>query len=187
VPGLDLKRFWRYSLHTAVGAKWIAKKAGENTDLAFTIGMMHAIGQLVIHAGMPAEAQELDKDWPVFTTAAAWRRSKKPRWASISARSVPNWPMRWKFPAMFRDTIAQLPRTDSQQSPPNRMAGRDPPGRVARAGRRERSSGQTRTQLAASLPACDCGSAWAWQADHPAGGDAASLSELSAGLDELIH
>jgi HD-like signal output (HDOD) protein len=24
VPGLDLKQFWRYSLHTAVSAKWIA-------------------------------------------------------------------------------------------------------------------------------------------------------------------
>ena len=32
VPGLDLKRFWRYSLHTAVAARYIAKKVGLNTD-----------------------------------------------------------------------------------------------------------------------------------------------------------
>src|SRR5471032_2131471 len=36
VPCLDLKQFWRYSLHTAVSAKWIAKKTKENTDLGFT-------------------------------------------------------------------------------------------------------------------------------------------------------
>src|SRR3954463_9072629 len=35
VPGIDLRRFWRYTLHTAVGARWMAGKAGENGDLAF--------------------------------------------------------------------------------------------------------------------------------------------------------
>jgi HD-like signal output (HDOD) protein len=61
VLGLDLKQFWRYSLNAAVSAKWIAKKTKENTDFAFTIGMMHGIGQLVIHSAMAEQAMALDK------------------------------------------------------------------------------------------------------------------------------
>lgn len=46
VAGFDLKKFWRYSMHTAVVAKWLAKQKKVNSDFAFTVGMMHAIGQL---------------------------------------------------------------------------------------------------------------------------------------------
>ncbi|MBC3918689.1 HDOD domain-containing protein [Undibacterium sp. CY18W] len=61
MPGVDLKQFWRYSLHTAVVAKWLAKKAHANSDFAFTVGLMHAIGQLVMHAGMPEQMLQIDK------------------------------------------------------------------------------------------------------------------------------
>ncbi|MBC3931648.1 HDOD domain-containing protein [Undibacterium curvum] len=61
MPGVDLKQFWRYSLNTAVAAKWIAKQAHGNSDFAFTVGLMHAIGQLVMHAGMPEQTLQIDK------------------------------------------------------------------------------------------------------------------------------
>ncbi|MDE2430841.1 MAG: HDOD domain-containing protein [Burkholderiales bacterium] len=61
MPGVDLKQFWRYSLHTAVVAKWLAKKLRGNSDFAFTVGLMHAIGQLVMHAGMPEQTLQIDK------------------------------------------------------------------------------------------------------------------------------
>ncbi len=61
MPGVDLKQFWSYSLHTAVAAKWLAKKAHCNSDFAFTVGLMHAIGQLVMHAGMPEQMLQVDK------------------------------------------------------------------------------------------------------------------------------
>lgn len=119
VPGLDLKRFWRYSLHTAVGAKWIAKKAGENTDLAFTIGMMHALGQLVIHAGAPAEAQELDKLASIYSPSRMTEEKAALGYdfSEVGAELA----LRWKFPALFADTIHSFPEP-LQQSPPNRMA-----------------------------------------------------------------
>jgi len=59
--GVDLKLFWRYSLHTAIVGKWLAKKLQLNSDLAFTVGLMHAIGQLVMHAGMPEQTLQVDK------------------------------------------------------------------------------------------------------------------------------
>ncbi|MEB0139047.1 MULTISPECIES: HDOD domain-containing protein [unclassified Undibacterium] len=61
MPGVDLKRFWRYSLYTAVVSKWLAKQVRGNSDFAFTVGLMHAIGQLVMHAGMPEQMLQIDK------------------------------------------------------------------------------------------------------------------------------
>lgn len=53
IPGLDLAAFWRYSLKAAVIARWLAKQAGAEPNQAFTLGLMHGIGQLVMHAAMP--------------------------------------------------------------------------------------------------------------------------------------
>lgn len=107
VPGLDLKQFWRYSLHTAVSAKWIAKKTGENTDLAFTIGMMHAIGQLVIHAAMPEQAMALDK----VAGPLDPRRldSEQASFGYTFANVGAELARRWKFPDAFSETIQAFP------------------------------------------------------------------------------
>ncbi|CDG84735.1 HDOD domain-containing protein [Janthinobacterium agaricidamnosum] len=119
VPGLDLKQFWRYSLHTAVSAKWIAREAGENTDLAFTIGMMHAIGQLVIHAAMPEQAMQLDKiAGPLDSRRLdAEQVSLGYCFADVGAELA----SRWKFPAPFGAAIAAFP-APLAAAPLNRMA-----------------------------------------------------------------
>lgn len=119
VPGLDLKQFWRYSLHTAVSAKWIAKQTGENTDLAFTIGMMHAIGQLVIHSAMPEQALALDKvAGPMDARRLdAEQASLGYTFADVGAELA----RRWKFPTTFSETISAFPAPLSH-TPPNRLA-----------------------------------------------------------------
>jgi HD-like signal output (HDOD) protein len=53
IPGLELAAFWRYSMKAAVIARWLAAKADVDPNQAFTVGLMHAIGQLVMHAAMP--------------------------------------------------------------------------------------------------------------------------------------
>lgn len=107
VPGLDLKQFWRYSLHTAVAAKWIAKKTKENTDLAFTIGMMHGIGQLVIHSAMAEQAMALDKvAGPLDARRLdAEQASFGFTFADVGAELA----RRWKFPPTFAETITAFP------------------------------------------------------------------------------
>jgi HD-like signal output (HDOD) protein len=119
VPGLDLNQFWRYSLHAAVAAKWIAKQAKENTDLAFTITMMHAIGHLVIHAGMPEQAMQLDKVAPPLDSRRidAEQVSLGYNYADVGAELA----VRWKFPAPFADAIRLFP-DPLAQTPLNRMA-----------------------------------------------------------------
>lgn len=103
VPGIDLKRFWRYSLHTAVAARWLATRAGDNADLAFTIGMMHGLGQLVIHTGLPEEAEDLDKVAGIYEPG---RSSAELDAFGYDAGAVgAELALRWKFPDVFAATI----------------------------------------------------------------------------------
>jgi HD-like signal output (HDOD) protein len=119
VPGMDLRQFWRYNLHTAVAAKWLAKQAKENMDIAFTIGMMHSIGQLVLHAALPAKAQEIDAECGALEHGrlAAEQAVLGYDFADVGAELA----LRWKFPAAFSDTIKAF--GDPQAGAPmNRLA-----------------------------------------------------------------
>lgn len=118
-PGLDLKQFWRYSMNTAVVAKWLAQEADENSDLAFTVGMTHAIGQLVIHVAMPEQALQVDKTSGFFDSSRidAERTSFGYDYADVGAELA----SRWKFPLTFSDAIRAFPEPMELQ-PFNRMA-----------------------------------------------------------------
>ena len=107
VPGFDLKKFWRYSMHTAVVSKWLAKHKKTNSDFAFTVGMMHGIGQLVMHAAMPEEMLEVDKiagplDARRFDVES---NSFGYNFANVGAELA----TRWKFPVDFATTIRAFP------------------------------------------------------------------------------
>ena len=65
LPGIDLPQFWKHSLYTACTARWLAEHAALNGDLAFTLGLMHGIGQLHLHSVAPAAAAALDLKVPV--------------------------------------------------------------------------------------------------------------------------
>lgn len=60
VPGMNLQHFWNYSLNTARYARALAGLTRQNQGAAFTCGLIHAVGELVMHVGMPDEMQELD-------------------------------------------------------------------------------------------------------------------------------
>jgi HD-like signal output (HDOD) protein len=179
VPGLDLKRFWRYSLHTAVTAKWIAKKVGLNTDLAFTIGMMHAIGQLVMHSGIPAEAQELDKTVGSYDMGrlAAEMEAFGYDYSQVGAELA----VRWKFPDIFPDTIRGFAQPLAAK-PMSRMAAVVHLA-VWRAAAEELKLGAE--ARAANVPAevaAALGLGPQELLDEMPG-----MAELSAGLEEMIH
>ncbi len=179
VPGLDLKRFWRYSLHTAVAGKWIAKKVGLNTDLAFTIGMMHAIGQLVMHSGLPVQAQELDKTVSSYDPArlAAEMDAFGYDYSQVGAELA----VRWKFPDIFPDTIRGFPQPLGT-TPLSRMAAVVHLA-VWRATAEEQKLGAE--ARAASVPA-EVAAALGLGPDELLD-EMPSLADLSAGLEEMIH
>ncbi len=179
VPGLDLKRFWRYSLHAAVASKWVAKKSGENTDLAFTIGMMHAIGQLVIHAGNPVQAQELDKEADPYADERLMKEKALLgyEFAEVGSELA----LRWKFPAVFIDTLRQFP-TPLGDHAASGIASCVHLGVWRARAEENRVSGDA---LAATLPT-DVVSRLGLQADHLLK-EMPSMADLSAGLEELVN
>lgn len=60
-PGFDRKAFWKHSLAVASTAKWLAKQAKINGEVAFTCGMVHNIGEMLIHIVVPEMAVKIDK------------------------------------------------------------------------------------------------------------------------------
>ena len=97
VPGIDLKQFWRYSLRAAEIARSLAGVLHQNQGNAFTAGLIHAIGILVMHIAMPDRMAPLDMATPPLDLQPR-RRRDAPRWATPTPRSAPAWSKSWQFP-----------------------------------------------------------------------------------------
>ena len=107
MPGVDLKQFWRYSMYTAVIAKWLAKQIKANSDFAFTVGLMHAIGQLVMHAAMPEQTLQIDKiAGPLDSRRLSVEHSSFGyNFSDVGAELA----KRWRFPDNFSVVIKGFP------------------------------------------------------------------------------
>lgn len=103
MPGVDLKQFWRYSLHTAVAAKHLARPLQLNAELAFTAGLMHAIGELVMHAAMPEPMLQLDKMVGVLDPRRIVVEQQSFGYSYVQAGA--KLAEAWKFPADFVGAI----------------------------------------------------------------------------------
>ena len=57
--GFDHKAFWRHSIATAACCKMLARRVHYNQDFAFTAGLMHDIGRLVLISTFPLEYQKV--------------------------------------------------------------------------------------------------------------------------------
>lgn len=96
VPGVNLEQFWRYSLNAAKICKTLGKSMKLNDGAAFTAGLVHAVGDLVMHIGMPDEVAKLD--WSVspldLNRAAAEKDAFGFTYADVSAAFA----QKWDFP-----------------------------------------------------------------------------------------
>lgn len=68
--GLDLERFWRHCIRTALTARALARRAGLDPEAAFTAGLLHDIGRLLVasvqplwHARVEAEVRAGKGSW----------------------------------------------------------------------------------------------------------------------------
>jgi len=178
MPGVDLKRFWRYSLHTAVAAKWLAKLLHGNSDVAFTVGLMHAIGQLVMHAAMPEKMLQIDKiAGPLDSRRAdVEQTSFGYSYADVGAELA----KRWRFPEEFTTVIKATPDPLEHQ-PFVPMA-----AIVHLAAWRSRAedSQYTPEEMEAVFPV-EVATALGIQADLMLN-NMPALAELSAGLEDLV-
>ncbi len=192
VQGMDLPQFWRYSLNTACSARWLAQASGNNADLAFTVGLMHGLGQLMMHVAVPAAMKPLDKAChPLAGERAAQEQAALGyHFGTVSAEMA----RRWKFPAEVADPLAMAPLP-----PPGKPL--DPlAAQIHIAAWRARQDAlRLSPQMAASTwpaSAADAlGLPLRWLPDDATlGGDHPALTppmpaleELSRGLDAMLH
>lgn len=58
-PGFDDRAFWRHSIATAACARVLARRTRFNQDYAFTAGLLHDIGRLVLVSSYPELYQQV--------------------------------------------------------------------------------------------------------------------------------
>jgi HD-like signal output (HDOD) protein len=106
-PGMNLKQFWIYNLYTACASRWLAGSAGANSDLAFTLGLMHGIGQLQMHAAMPAQMVSVDQQMNVLDAgrAALEKEVLGFHYGDVSAELAKI----WNFPQALVTALREIP------------------------------------------------------------------------------
>lgn len=101
--GFDGMIFWRHSIRTAVCAKVLAKHIGLSPETAFTAGLLHDIGKLVMGVYFPQafeQAHEFDAGSTIETLQAE-RTALGMDHAAIGGEVA----KRWHFPPEIREAV----------------------------------------------------------------------------------
>lgn len=101
-PGFDLTRFWRHSFMVANRSKWVAHYTKENAEVAYTCGMTHAIGELLIHIIMEDQAAGIDL---LVQQGADREELEKSQLGFDFTEAGEALATRWKFPKEICDAI----------------------------------------------------------------------------------
>jgi HD-like signal output (HDOD) protein len=118
-PGIDLTKFWQDSFAVGAVCKWIAQFSRDDPETAFTCGMIHNIGELLINILMPNECAEMRK---VVAKGAKNVDIEKNYLGFDFSDAGAELATRWKFPDAIVDGIRyQLQPTSKGDFP--RLAG----------------------------------------------------------------
>lgn len=97
VPGVDLQAFWQHAMLTGTLASSLARRAGRNAEYGYSAGLMHRVGQLMIHIAFPRVAEEIARDChdlSVSERAAVEYLKLHTTHCEVGAELA----MRWNFP-----------------------------------------------------------------------------------------
>lgn len=103
VPGMQMPTFWRYSLDVAKISRALAGLVHENQGTAFTAGLLHAVGELVMHIGMPDEIKTLDRAVSTFDPRRA--RAEFRTFGFAYGQVGAGLAKAWNFPQQLVDTL----------------------------------------------------------------------------------
>ncbi len=103
VPGIQLQQFWSYCLNVGKVSRSLAGVLRVNQQAAFTCGLIHAVGELAMHLGMPDSVAKLN---PEVTPISLKRVDVEMRafgfcYAHVSA----GFARQWKFPQTMVDAL----------------------------------------------------------------------------------
>ena len=103
VPGLELNQFWRYSLDVAKLSRKLARAARANAGMAFTTGLIHASGELVMHLGMPQQMDWLNNQAGPLSLLRARVENHLLGYCYVEVGAA--FARSWAFPAALVDAI----------------------------------------------------------------------------------
>ena len=103
VPGINLQRFWDYSLNVARVSRSLAGVVRQNQQAAFTCGLIHAVGELAMHLAMPeATAMVSERCEPLdLRRASVERNTFGYCYATVGA----GFARMWRFPQPMVDAL----------------------------------------------------------------------------------
>jgi HD-like signal output (HDOD) protein len=103
VPGINLQKFWDYSLNVARVSRALAGVAKQNRQAAFTCGLIHCIGELAMHLALPKEIARLNEEVAPLDLKRALleRREFGFCYASVGA----GYARKWQFPQTTIDAL----------------------------------------------------------------------------------
>ena len=106
IRGINLPQFWRYNLYTACTARWLAQRTDVNPDRVFTLALLHAIGQLQMHAIMPQAMAPLDAQMDVLAPGRAQLEQQAFgfHYGDVSAELA----RAWNFPLPLTDALRHI-------------------------------------------------------------------------------
>lgn len=103
VPGVDLQQFWRYSVNAAKISRSLAGMVRQNQATAFTAGLIHAVGELVMHLGMADAMAPLNRITPPLDLRRA--RTEQRMFGYCYAEVGAGFARRWQFPDLIVDAL----------------------------------------------------------------------------------
>ena len=102
-PGIHLQQFWRYSCNTAKLARSLAGSVHQNQQAAYTAGLLHGLGELVIQLADPVRAAKIN----TLLSPLDLRRAPLEQrifgycYSHVSAGLA----QRWRLPALVVDAL----------------------------------------------------------------------------------
>jgi len=106
----DMKTFWRDSFAVGALSKWLANYVdGCDRETAFTCGMLHSVGELLIRMVMPKEARHIDEALSMGGTRHTLERGQL---GFTSADVGAELAKRWKFPEEMQQAILEQNNPD---------------------------------------------------------------------------
>jgi HD-like signal output (HDOD) protein len=103
VASVNLNQFWRYSLNSANLSRYIALPIKIDESTAFTAGLVHGIGELMMHAAMPEAMLDLDRSIPMLDLKRA--RAEQGLFGYSYAEVGAALAREWRFPKKMIDAI----------------------------------------------------------------------------------
>ncbi|UTW01840.1 HDOD domain-containing protein [Amphritea atlantica] len=116
VEGLDLKQFWTDSFQVATLAKWFADKSNcADPDTAFTVGLIHNIGRLLLHLTKPKLAEAIQT--LVDETDCDRSEAEMIRLGFTTAEAGQALLRYWQFPASLGEAVRYHKQPFDAQNP----------------------------------------------------------------------